>query len=198
MSEHRPTAIENGPAAAGLSNPSTPQTPAPAPQTAQHSGGQVVSGAALRAKARPFITNPETGNTYQVKRPSLTAMIKSGVLPENFVAKSLTSLARREEDDAELTDRDILNSEAVRRATVTYALLNPRVVENAQAEDEVEYDDIPTADRDYIHAWVDGTLESATVETGDGEVTQGELATFPPVERQGEPDRPDGDGALLS
>lgn len=161
---------------------------------------QPTSGAALRAKARPFITNPDTGNTYQVRKPTITDMIKVGVLPENFIAKSITAVAQGNIPSGELTDEDLKNTEAVRRVAVTCAINGGgklRVVEHAEADDEIEYEDILLSDREYIHKWTKGETEGATVETKDGEVTQLELDNFSSLERQGEPDSTLGDSALL-
>jgi hypothetical protein len=150
---------------------------------------QPTSAAALRAAARPFITNPDTGNTYQVRRPTLASLIKANVMPENFFSRALERVAKKD-FDGELTDQDLLHSDEVKRLVVTHCLFKPRVVDvvtDADADDVIEYEDIPGSDRAYIHAWFQGTLESSTVETTSGEVTQTELDTFSPVERSGEP-----------
>jgi hypothetical protein len=105
---------------------------------------QAISGKALRGKTRHFVTCPETGNTYLMRRPNITHLINSGALPENFVAKTLQVLGREIKPESnELTDADLLKGEAVMRAMVTAAMLQPRIVENATTDDECEFYDIP-------------------------------------------------------
>src|SRR5947209_9071391 len=87
-----------------------------------------VTGEALRAKARPWITNPETGNSYRVRKPTIATLIKSGVLPENYVGQMLDEAAKSgdiepaEERERPLTDKEILESETVKQVIVTPVL----------------------------------------------------------------------------
>jgi hypothetical protein len=160
------------------------------PQTTAHTTPQVVSGARLRQQARPIITNPETNNSYQVGRPSTADMIRTGVLPENFIGQSLRDTHKQSangedqtpEDGQIITDGDVLQLDALRRAQVTAALNKGgalRVVDEPQADNECTYDDIPMSDRNYISAWVKGELAGAPVATTSGEVvTAGALSNF--------------------
>ncbi|HEX8843811.1 MAG TPA: hypothetical protein VF791_04170 [Pyrinomonadaceae bacterium] len=150
---------------------------------------KAVSGIELREKSRPLITNPETGNSYRVRMPDIGDVIKTGVLPNNFTAKTLERLGKIEEGD--LTDQHLLDNEDIRRANVTAALLEPRVTEKySDPPDplEIEYKDIPPADRAYIHAWVMRLVPAFPVEleTG-GQVSVATLESFPSDEQSGEP-----------
>jgi len=169
------------------------------------------SAAELRAKSRPTITNPETGNSYQVRRVSGEALIKSGYLPDNFFYEQAKGVMLATDEDEQpdekkkldpesltyFKDDNLLRVNAATRAIVTCCLLKPRVVERVEDEsdpDTVEYEDIPLSDRAYIRAWYDYRLEDQKISLEDGgEVTRREAVNFPAGERQGEPDRA-GDG----
>ncbi len=177
----------------------------------------LTGGASLRAKSRVKITNPDTGNTYTVRRPTTQSMIKSGHLPDDFFYTQAGRLfadqqaapgdnpAEGEETPEEnrdlsgFKDQNLLRVEAITRAIVTASLFWPRVVERVEDEaDEsvVEYDDIPASDRDYIRAWYEYRLEESTVALKDGgEVKTGEVKTFPAGEQAGQPDRARTGGA---
>ncbi len=150
----------------------------------------VVSGAALRAKARQYITNPETGNTFYARRPTLEKVIEIGELPAALVAQIVTKPEDEEGEAAEPSDeekkRAVLTFEHIRRAVVTAALLNPRVVKAPEADDECSYADILPSDRLYIHSWVKGTAPGATVATEGGAVAVKDLTGFPAGGRRGE------------
>lgn len=158
---------------------------------------QPTSAASLREKARPLIINPATGNTYRVRRPTLASLIKAKVMPENFFAKSMERVAKKDFGESGLTDEDLLRSDEVTRMIVTLCLLSPRVVDEVKDgdDDAVEYEDIPPEDRNFIHAWYRGALEASTVETQSGEVAQSELDTFSPVEQSSQPARTSEDRA---
>jgi hypothetical protein len=149
---------------------------------------EVVSGKALREQSRNYVTNPETGNTYLMRKPLMSDLIKANVLPENFVAQTLVNLGREAQGNAELTDRDLLESEGVQRALVTASMMLPKIVETAIEEDEIEYKDIPASDRNYLFRWCTGKLPAREVETEGGEpVTISQLETFPAEQSGGEP-----------
>jgi hypothetical protein len=114
---------------------------------------QVASGAELRRKARPFLKCP-SGNVYQVYRPKASTVLKSGELPENFLTTSLIAMEERIKKDEPLVDEDLLTLERARVATVSAALLNPRVVANPTEEDEIQYEDIPPDDAEFIYKWI--------------------------------------------
>jgi hypothetical protein len=169
---------------------------------------QPTSAAALRARSRPTITNPETGNSYVVRRATTESMIKSGYLPDDFFftqAQALTEDVPEDEGADKLTadkligfkDDNLLRVEAITRAIVAQCLLRPRVVkavEDDADESVVEYEDIPAPDRQYIRAWYEYRLEDSTINLKDGsEVTRQEVSNFPPGEQQSELDRA-GDG----
>lgn len=158
-------------------------------------GLEVTSGAELRKKSRHLVKCPETGNVYLMRKPTITDLINSGVLPENFVAKTLESAAKPEDEHEEaqeekrtLTDQDILRSEASKRAMITAGMLMPRIVENAVEDDEIEYLDIPATDRAHLAQWTRGELPEMKVETTDGQnVTVGAVENFPAEGQSDEP-----------
>jgi hypothetical protein len=45
---------------------------------------RAIQAAALREQARPLVTNPATGNTYQVRRLAMSDLILAGALPEEY------------------------------------------------------------------------------------------------------------------
>jgi hypothetical protein len=123
-----------------------------------------------------------------MRRAELSSLIKSGVLPENFVAKALEAVGKKSEAaERDLTDEDILNSEASARAMITATMIQPRIVEHAEADDEMEYLDIPSDDRKHLSAWIKGELPETPIQTTRGEVTSGQLSTFPVQEQGSEP-----------
>lgn len=134
------------------------------------------SAATLRAKARPLLTCPDTGNNYRVRLPDIADVISTGVLPENFTAKTLEALGNV--SNGELTDRDLLNNEAIKQATVTATLIELRIVEKPESDDEVSYKDIPPEDREYIYKWATRRLPNALVGTGGGETSVAALENF--------------------
>jgi hypothetical protein len=162
-------------------------------------GMAVTSGAELRKKSRELVKCPETGNVYLMRKPTITDLIVSGALPENFVAKTLEAVgktAEEEESEAQetrsLTDQDILRSEASKRAMITAGMLLPRIVENAVEDDEIEYKDIPASDRAHLAKWTRNELPEQNVETSNGQVlTVGAVETFPPA---GQSDESSGSG----
>lgn len=150
---------------------------------------QVTSGAELRRKNRPYVTVPETGNTYQVRRQTLTAMIRSGYLPENLLAASIEETARRagkkESDNSKpLTDDDLMKMEASQRATLAAVMFNPRLVEHAEADDEVEFEDMPPEDREYLVRWAKREVREQEISTIEGSVTVEAVETFPDNRRE--------------
>jgi hypothetical protein len=153
---------------------------------------QAISGKTLRGKSRHYVTCPETGNIYLMRRPNITHLINSGALPENFVAKTLQVLGREVKPaSSELTDADLLKGEAVMRAMVTAAMLQPRIVENATTDDECEFYDIPAEDRRYLFLWAKGELPEVPLETTSGEeTTVAAVESFPVPEERGEPESP--------
>lgn len=130
-----------------------------------------ITGDALRERSRPLLTCPATRNVYRVRMPDLEDVIAVGVLPDNFTAKALNGLRKSEGPPRELTDRDLLDVEILKRATVTAALLEPRVSENPSDSSEVAFKDIPPEDRDYIHLWATRQLPTTPVDLASGGLT---------------------------
>jgi hypothetical protein len=141
---------------------------------------EIISGAELRRKARRRVTCPETDNKYLMRRTSMAVLLRSNTLPENFVSKTLIELGGAEQQERALTDNDLRLLEDAAQIVITAAMLSPRIVENAEAEDETEYEDIPQGDRRYLYAWVKGEVPDSPVETIEGEgVTVEAVQTFP-------------------
>ena len=150
---------------------------------------QPVSGAALRSKARQLITNPETGNTYLVRKPTFVQVIKTGVLPADYVSEVAKRRAQKAQEEGEegrgdsaapnlWTEEAILEGDSITRAYVTAALIQPQIVEDPQADDECAYEDIPESDRQFIYLWAVGRQSL--------EVKAEELDTFLIGERGGQ------------
>lgn len=148
---------------------------------------QPTSGAELRNKARTLVTNPETGNTFLLRRPSIPQLVAVNVLPENYVGKALANEKTEGEsgdgeapDDGFTTDAEILSGDAIRRAYVLASCLKPRIVKNPTADDECEYEDLLPSDRIFIHNWAAGFQK---VEAEGGELDGESLHTFSGSER---------------
>lgn len=155
---------------------------------AQETNGQTkkpTSGAELRAKSRPLVTCP-SGNTYRLRKPDIAALINSGALPENFTGKLLSKLDKKETDvegdNDPLKDEDLLSMAAIKRATVTAAMLEPRIVANAVNDDEIEFQDVPKEDREYIYLWATRGLPEVPIEIAKGETTVEAVENFPTEE----------------
>jgi hypothetical protein len=133
---------------------------------------QATSGKALRDKSRQFVECPETKNVYLMRRPLMSDLINANVLPENFVSQTLVNLGRETpQKDTSLTDKDLLEGEASQRALITASMLEPRIVEQAEADDEIEYRDLPASDREHLFAWCTGRLPALEVPTEGGQST---------------------------
>lgn len=160
---------------------------------------QIVSAAALRAQARPYITNPATGNTYHARRVTMADLVLAGSLPEEYVALMEAADAGEAARAAgvEKTVDDLSVREALKatkagamemRIYVMAALISPKVVDDPKGDDEIEYTDLPESDRTFIYRWAKGMADSAPVElNGGGVTTAGQLENFPAGERPLEP-----------
>lgn len=148
---------------------------------------QTVSGKKLREQARQYVTCPDTGNTYLMRRPMMADFVKVGGLPENFIAQTVVSVGRDASSGGELTDKDLVDAETLQRVLLTASMMMPRIVENALEDDEVEYRDIPQSDRNYLFAWCNSSLPETKIQTEGGEVTVGDLETFPARQRAEKP-----------
>jgi hypothetical protein len=166
-----------------------------------------ISGAALMAKATELITNPETGNTYRVRRADWADLIEVDDIPENFVGEALIRIYNREAEaiaqaraDADteveppaevepqpVRDEVLRDREIMRRAWVTASLVSPRVVKEPKADDEVTYKAIPLSDRIFIDNWARRRAVDATVKTDNGarEVKVSDLRNFPAESEHG-------------
>lgn len=165
-------------------------------ENAENGDVQIVTGSVLRKQSRHVVTCPETDNAYLMRRPNISHLINSNVLPQNFVAKTLLMLGKEaSQESAELTDKDLLNSEAVMQAMLTASMMKPQIVEHAEADDEVEFYDIPATDRAYLFLWAKGELPEVPLETVDGTgTTVGAVETFPSTEERGKPSGLSTDG----
>lgn len=133
---------------------------------------QATSGAELRRKARRLVTCPVTGNSYLMRKVSMSVLLTAGTMPENFVSRTLKELGPA--DDAptaarQASDNDLALLEKAARTLITAAMLEPRIVERAEADDEVEYEDIPPEDRQYLYKWINNQVPDVPVETIEGE-----------------------------
>jgi hypothetical protein len=148
---------------------------------------KAISGKALRDKSRQYVTCPETQNTYLMRRPLMSDLIRANILPENYVAETLQNLGREVAKNT-LTDKDLLEGEATQEALVTASMLEPRIVKEAEGDDEIEFRDIPASDRLYLFNWCTGRLPEVAIDGEGGEsVTVGELDNFSSTEAGGEP-----------
>jgi hypothetical protein len=169
----------------------------PTTDTSEAQEPEPILGAALRRQSRPLLRCP-SGNVYRVCKPLLSDVINCGILPENFTARTLQTLGG-DSSTGDLTDRDLLDSELAKQATVTVALLEPRVVENATGDDEILYRDIPKADREYIYQWATRGLPEVPIELEGGkETTVGAVTSFPTKEGSGQPVGDGDDGEQIN
>jgi hypothetical protein len=149
---------------------------------------QATTGAELRAKARRYVRCPSNA-TYLMRRATFSALLQADTLPENFVSDTLRSIQEAKAEHGEqptevpevkTTDKDLAFMEESARILITASMLKPRIVPQAEADDEIEYGDIPAEDRRYLNTWLRGEAPDSYLDLQDGgEVSVGALHTFP-------------------
>lgn len=97
-----------------------------------------------------------SGLVVAVRRPPLQMWIARGKMPENLVRAMLAhrNSPHAAEDAANaMTPEQFNDLFKFMRETIIATVVEPRIVENATAEDEISPDDVPLDDAMFIFQW---------------------------------------------
>lgn len=95
-----------------------------------------------------------SGLTVAVRRPPLHMWISAGKLPENLVKAMLAQRADKNAlDAAQMTPEQFKDLFKFMREVIVATVVEPRIVENATAEDEISPDDVPLDDAMFVFQW---------------------------------------------
>lgn len=117
---------------------------------------------AKRAEAPIFDVSLPSGAVWQLREPPIQQWVLSGKLPASLTAKMAAAANQNNSEDAQkaivaqLTPEDLINNLAFGRDLLLYCAVNPRIVPNAnpENEDEIAPEEILPDDFSFLINWV--------------------------------------------
>jgi hypothetical protein len=94
-----------------------------------------------------------SGLTVAVRRPPLHMWITAGKLPENLVKAMLAQRSKQALEESSMTPEQFKELFTFMREVIVATVVEPRIVEGATAEDEIDPEDVPLDDAMFIFQW---------------------------------------------
>jgi hypothetical protein len=103
-------------------------------------------------KSRRIELELPSGLTVVVRRPPLHMWISAGKLPENLVKAMLAQRSKQALDES-MTAEQFKDIFKFMREVIVATVIEPRIVEGAMADDEIDPEDVPLDDAMFIFQW---------------------------------------------
>jgi hypothetical protein len=135
-------------------------TPAPAPAVPSTPPSDETNASAFRKRSQEMEKGEllllVSGNTVRVRRPSITAMVKSGQVPANVAGAAL-----KFDSGKPMSDRDVTRLFELKQIVTTHALMAPKIVEGTPDYDnnEISIDDLTEDEINDVYMYVQVGLE---------------------------------------
>lgn len=99
-----------------------------------------------------------SGETVTVRRPSITNMVKAGIVPSNVAGAAL-----KFDQGKQMSDRDIQRLFELKQIVVTNALVSPKIATEPNYDaDEIAFDDLTEDEINDVYMYVQVGLEELT------------------------------------
>src|SRR5262245_51103205 len=135
-----------------------------------------------RAKIEPqWITNPETGESFFVRRVGAVAYAAAGQLPYSLTAEAVP---KWKEAGVEVAGGDVTEQKKLAESQksvqlmariVVEACVTPKIVQVPANDDELALEELDDSDLVYIFKWATGQVGPVALAGGNA----GDVATFP-------------------
>lgn len=119
---------------------------------------KIVSAAQLKevrhAEEVGEVVELSSGNAYRLRRPRLMSLVAQGLIPAQLVHSAVNA-----QNDAKRSPQDVANVFQLWRAIAPLAVMEPKVVKENPADDEITVDDLPEEDLQEIFIYTQSSLE---------------------------------------
>jgi hypothetical protein len=117
---------------------------------------QVTSAQEFRKKTEELkegkIVTLPSGNVVKLCKPSITSMLKNGLVPNRLLSVALGSKT----DTTQLTPEDLKKGMELIDFIIMQAFVEPKMVEKDPQDNEITIDDLTDEDRTFVQTYAQG------------------------------------------
>lgn len=118
-----------------------------------------VLNAPLAPNEITYLYTTPSGMEWTLRKPNMNLFVKAGLLPTQLAMKM--SVITKETTNGlailnKITSKELAQTIEFNSAVIRYICVNPRIVEVAENDDEIAFDDVMQVDYDDLLKWATG------------------------------------------